>query len=154
MGPSLLRTKLRPPRLLQRRTEGWSAGVQFSALSLQVRDDVDEFLTAFSGSHHHVVDYLMSEVFEGFSEQIQVFLLRAAQRADVPGFWYTVMGSILDLDRAWVDHARGEEERAWARVEEVLPWLMPDANVDQTLFGLTIRAQIAFGNHFSKASSK
>jgi hypothetical protein len=43
---------------LQRRTEGWIAGLQFAALSLQGRTDTSSFLTAFTGSHCFVLDYL------------------------------------------------------------------------------------------------
>jgi LuxR family transcriptional regulator, maltose regulon positive regulatory protein len=49
--------------LLQSRTEGWIAGLQFAGLSLQGRSDVTAFLTAFTGSHRFVLDYLSEEVF-------------------------------------------------------------------------------------------
>ncbi|MHB1134871.1 MAG: LuxR C-terminal-related transcriptional regulator [Chloroflexota bacterium] len=47
---------------LTQRTEGWIAGLQLAALSLQGREDVAEFLAAFSGSDRYVIDYLMEEV--------------------------------------------------------------------------------------------
>ncbi len=47
---------------LQARTEGWIAGLQLAALSLQGRTDVASALPAFSGSHRFVLDYLSEEV--------------------------------------------------------------------------------------------
>src|SRR5206468_1601231 len=47
---------------LESRTEGWIAGLQLAALSLQGRTDVSAFLTAFTGSHRYVLDYLSEEV--------------------------------------------------------------------------------------------
>ena len=40
---------------LEARTEGWIAGLQLAALSLQGRADVSGFLSAFSGSHREVL---------------------------------------------------------------------------------------------------
>ncbi len=62
--------------LLQSRTEGWIAGLQFAGLSLQGRSDVTAFLTAFTGSHRFVLDYLSEEVFTLQSPQVQSFLLQ------------------------------------------------------------------------------
>lgn len=62
--------------LLQTRTEGWITGLQLAAFSLQGRDDPGAFITAFSGSHHYVVDYLLEEVLNRQSEDIQNFLLQ------------------------------------------------------------------------------
>lgn len=47
---------------LETRTEGWIAGLQLAALSLQGRADVAGFIQAFSGSHRHVLSYLAEEV--------------------------------------------------------------------------------------------
>ncbi len=46
------------------------------AFSLQGRDDPETFITAFSGGHHYVVDYLLEEVLNRQSESIQDFLLQ------------------------------------------------------------------------------
>jgi LuxR family maltose regulon positive regulatory protein len=61
--------------LLQERTEGWIAGIQLAALSLQGRTDISAFLSAFSGSHRFVLDYLSEEVFSQQSATVQSFLL-------------------------------------------------------------------------------
>ena len=62
--------------LLHARTEGWITGLQLAAFSLQGRDDPETFITAFSGGHHYVVDYLLEEVLNRQSEVIQDFLLQ------------------------------------------------------------------------------
>jgi LuxR family maltose regulon positive regulatory protein len=67
-----------PPKAittLEQRTEGWIAGLQLAALSLQGRTDVSAFLTAFSGSHRYVLDYLSEEVLARQPAPVQQFLL-------------------------------------------------------------------------------
>jgi LuxR family maltose regulon positive regulatory protein len=61
---------------LEHRTEGWIAGLQLVALSLQGRADISGFLTAFTGSHRFVLDYLSEEVLAWQSAAVQQFLLR------------------------------------------------------------------------------
>jgi LuxR family maltose regulon positive regulatory protein len=63
---------------LETRTEGWIAGLQLAALSMQGRDDATSFIKSFSGSHHFVLDYLVEEVLERQSENVQAFLLQTA----------------------------------------------------------------------------
>jgi LuxR family maltose regulon positive regulatory protein len=47
---------------LQKKTEGWIAGLQMAGLSLRGRDDVDRFIEAFTGADRYVLDYLIEEV--------------------------------------------------------------------------------------------
>ncbi|MFP4346117.1 MAG: LuxR C-terminal-related transcriptional regulator [Anaerolineales bacterium] len=63
---------------LETRTEGWITGLQLAALSLQGRRDVRDFVRAFTGSHRYVLDYLVEEVIQRESEEVQTFLLRTA----------------------------------------------------------------------------
>jgi LuxR family maltose regulon positive regulatory protein len=68
---------------LAARTEGWIAGLQMAALALQgTRSmegrDTKSFLGAFSGSHRFVLDYLVEEVLERQSGEIQEFLLQTS----------------------------------------------------------------------------
>ena len=63
---------------LERRTEGWIAGIQLAALSLHGRSDIPGFIRAFTGSHHYVVDYLAEEVLMHQPEAVQTFLLQTA----------------------------------------------------------------------------
>ncbi len=63
---------------LEARTEGWIAGLQLAALSLQGRSDVQSFLAAFTGTHRFVVDYLMEEVLRRQAGDVQDFLLQTS----------------------------------------------------------------------------
>jgi LuxR family maltose regulon positive regulatory protein len=64
--------------VLGARTEGWIAGLQLAALSMRGRADVGDFISAFSGSHHHVIDYLAEEVMAQQPEEIHDFLCQTA----------------------------------------------------------------------------
>ena len=63
---------------LERRTEGWIAGLQLAAISMRERDDTTSFIESFTGSHHFVLDYLVEEVLGQQPEKIQTFLLRTS----------------------------------------------------------------------------
>ncbi len=65
---------------LGERTEGWIAGLQMAALSVRGWDDVRvaEFVTAFSGSHHYVIDYLVDEVIRRQGDTVRDFLAQTA----------------------------------------------------------------------------
>jgi LuxR family maltose regulon positive regulatory protein len=60
------------------RTEGWIAGLQLAALSMQGCKDIPGFITAFGGSHHYIVDYLADEVLNRQDEQTRAFLLQTS----------------------------------------------------------------------------
>jgi LuxR family maltose regulon positive regulatory protein len=63
---------------LESRTEGWIAGLQLAALSIEGRDDKSGFIQAFAGHDRYVVDYLVEEVLKGQSENIRSFLLQTS----------------------------------------------------------------------------
>ena len=63
---------------LETRTEGWIAGLQLAALSLQGHPDATSVIQSFSGSHHFVLDYLLEEVLQRQSDSVQTFLLRTS----------------------------------------------------------------------------
>jgi LuxR family maltose regulon positive regulatory protein len=63
---------------LETRTEGWIAGLQLAAISMQGHHDVTSFIKSFTGSHHFVLDYLLEEVLQHQSESVQSFLLRTS----------------------------------------------------------------------------
>ena len=63
---------------LETRTEGWIAGLQLAAISMQGHQDADSFIKSFTGSDHFVMDYLVEEVLQQQSESIQTFLLRTS----------------------------------------------------------------------------
>ncbi|MGD2078789.1 MAG: helix-turn-helix transcriptional regulator, partial [Chloroflexota bacterium] len=69
---------------LESRTEGWIAGLQLAALALQGQrvarkgEDPAAFITDFSGGHRFVLDYLLEEVIEQQTPEIERFLLQTA----------------------------------------------------------------------------
>ena len=63
---------------LEARTEGWIAGLQLAALSMRDHGDTAGFISAFSGSHHFVLDYLLEEVLKQQPSPIQRFLMRTS----------------------------------------------------------------------------
>lgn len=63
---------------LERRTEGWIAGLQLAALSMRGRDDLSGFIEAFTGSSHFVLDFLIEEVFNQQPDHVQNFLLKTS----------------------------------------------------------------------------
>jgi LuxR family maltose regulon positive regulatory protein len=63
---------------LESRTEGWIAGLQLAALSMQGREDSASFIQAFTGSHRYVLDYLAEEVLLQQPEPIRNFLLQTS----------------------------------------------------------------------------
>jgi LuxR family transcriptional regulator, maltose regulon positive regulatory protein len=64
--------------VLEARTEGWIAGLQFAALAMHDREDYTGFFAAFTGSHRFIVDYLVDEVLSRQPTHIQTFLLQTS----------------------------------------------------------------------------
>ena len=79
-----LEVDLESTQALEARTEGWIAGLQMAALSLQhpVRSesvaDVAKRAAEFSGEHHYVIDYLAAEVLRRQPGEIHTFLRQTA----------------------------------------------------------------------------
>lgn len=65
-------------RRLNERTEGWVAGLQMAALSLVGREDPQDFIESFAGTHRFIVDYLVDEVLLRHSEEAREFLLQTS----------------------------------------------------------------------------
>lgn len=63
---------------LEARTEGWIAGLQMAALSMQGREDTASFIEAFTGSHRFVLDYLVEEVLQRQPGHLRNFLLQTS----------------------------------------------------------------------------
>ena len=63
---------------LETRTEGWIAGLQLAALSMQGREDVTGFIAAFAGDDRYIVDYLAEEVLQRQPEHVRNFMLQTS----------------------------------------------------------------------------
>ena len=110
--------------VLEARTEGWIAGLQLAAISMQGNQEPASFIKSFTGSHHYVLDYLLEEVLHKQSEDVQTFLLQTSILDRLSG---TLCESVL-LDPAgsgqetleYLEHANLfiiplDNERHWYR---------------------------------------
>ena len=70
--------------VLNGKTEGWAAGLQMAALSLQEiassqdRQRVEDFIASFSGNNRYILDYLIEEILNRQPIEIQSFLLKTS----------------------------------------------------------------------------
>jgi LuxR family transcriptional regulator, maltose regulon positive regulatory protein len=63
---------------LEMRTEGWIAGLQLAAISMQGQKNSANFIKSFTGSHHFIMDYLVEEVLNQLPDNLQTFLLHTS----------------------------------------------------------------------------
>ena len=66
---------------LEVRLEGWPTGLRLLALALQgksERQEIEQLLAGFSGSHRYLLDYFALEVFSSLPEAQQIFLLQTS----------------------------------------------------------------------------
>lgn len=118
---------------LERRIEGWIAGLQLVALSMQGQKDITAFIRSFTGSHQYVADYLLEEVLGQQSESIQHFLLRTSildrlcgplcdsvlLDASMPG-----QATLEHLERANLFLVPLDNERQWFRYHPLFAQLL------------------------------
>ncbi|MFD2382261.1 LuxR C-terminal-related transcriptional regulator [Paenibacillus xanthanilyticus] len=109
---------------LTSRTEGWIAGLQLAALSIQGDRGAERFLQSITGSHHFVLDYLVEEVLQRQSEAVQQFLLRTSVLdrlcgslcdAIVPDSGMSGQQRLLELERRNLFVIPLDHERRWYR---------------------------------------
>lgn len=116
---------------LAARTEGWAAGLQLAALSLQGQPDVAQFVMTFSGSHRYVLDYLTEEVLEQQSEPVRKFLLETSVLERLSGPLCDAVTGRTDsqqlletIERANVFLTPLDEERGWWRYHHLFADLL------------------------------
>jgi LuxR family maltose regulon positive regulatory protein len=123
---------------VEKRTEGWIAGLQMAALSMRGRDDVAAFVRAFTGSHRYILDYLGDEVLEQQPEEVREFLLRTAilDRLTAPLCDAVIEGAGLGLEpggsQAMLEYLESnnlfvvplDEERRWYRYHHLFADLL------------------------------
>lgn len=80
---------------MEARTEGWIAGLQLAALSMQGRQDIHGFVSEFTGSHSYIMDYLAEEVLKRQPESIRLFLLQTSILDRMGG---PLCQAVVDLD--------------------------------------------------------
>jgi len=116
---------------LERRTEGWIAGLQLAAISIQGHDDTFEFIKSFSGSNRLVIDYLIEEVMSQLPENIQTFLLKTAILNRLTGPLCDALtgqnngqATLEMLDRANLFLISLDSERRWYRYHHLFADLL------------------------------
>jgi len=117
--------------ILESRTEGWIAGLQLAALSMQGRKDIPSFIKTFAGDDRHIVDYLAEEVLNLQPEHIQNFLLQTSilNRLSEPlcDFVTDKKGSqkiLDDLERANLFIVPLDNKRHWYRYHHLFADLL------------------------------
>lgn len=63
---------------LDAQIEGWPAGLQLAALSIQKHENPSAAIAALSGSHYFILNYLTEEVLRGLPPHHQEFLLESS----------------------------------------------------------------------------
>jgi LuxR family transcriptional regulator, maltose regulon positive regulatory protein len=64
--------------MLDTQTEGWIAGLQLVAISMQGHKNASDIIQDFNGENRFVLDYLLEEVLNRQPQKIQDFLLKTA----------------------------------------------------------------------------
>src|SRR5258708_28807445 len=117
--------------ILERRTEGWIAGLQPPALSLRGQADVPGFLTAFSGSHRYVLDYLNEQELARQPAVVQQFLLHTCILERLSGLLCDAVtertgsqGMLEALEQATLFVVSLDDERRWDRYHHLFAELL------------------------------
>jgi LuxR family maltose regulon positive regulatory protein len=123
---------------LQDRTEGWAAGVQLAALSLQGHADPAGFVASFSGSNRYILDYLTEEVLARQPVPVVDFLLETSLLERLSGplcdevTGRTDSQQLLEqLERANLFLVALDEVRGWWRYHHLFADLLR-ARMEQT----------------------
>jgi len=63
---------------LKAKTEGWIAGLQLTAISMQSCEDTSEFVKDLKGDNRYIMDYLLEEVLKIQSDEMKDFLIKTS----------------------------------------------------------------------------
>jgi LuxR family transcriptional regulator, maltose regulon positive regulatory protein len=63
---------------LNAKTEGWAAGLQMAAISMQGTQEPSRFIQNFGGTNSYILDYLTDEILDRQPADIQTFLLQTS----------------------------------------------------------------------------
>jgi LuxR family maltose regulon positive regulatory protein len=80
---------------METRTEGWIVSLQLAALSMRSSKDIHGFVSAFTGSHHYVMDYLVDEVLGLQPKKVCDFLMQTSILDQMCG---SLCESVIDAD--------------------------------------------------------
>ncbi|MFN8535443.1 MAG: LuxR C-terminal-related transcriptional regulator [Dehalococcoidia bacterium] len=123
---------------LEVRTEGWIAALQLAALSVQGRDDAEDFIAGFSGDDRYVVDYLVEEVLQRQPERVRRFLLQTSILSRLSGpLCDTVTGEsdgkamLESLERANLFLVPLDGRRRWYRYHHLFADMLQTRLLDE-----------------------
>lgn len=135
--------------ILQRRTEGWIAGLQLAALSMQQIDDSQrgQFVADLDGSQRYILDYLVDEVFTRQVPSVQDFMLKTsildrltASLCDAVTGRSDSQQVLLALEQANLFIVRLDESRQWYRYHHLFQDLLRTQRVGLDTVALHLRA--------------
>ena len=133
---------------LETRTEGWVAGLQLAALSMQGREDIPEFIAAFSGDDRYIVDYLLEEVLQRQCDRVRTFLLQTAMLERLSGPLCDAVtnqqGSqtmLADLERDNLFVVPLDNKRQWYRYHHLFADVLQAHAIAEQLEHLSYSAQ-------------
>ena len=159
--------------VLESRTEGWIAGLQMAAISMQGRSNISNFIKTFTSSHRFILDYLAEEVISKQPESVQLFLLQTSILKRLCGsLCDAVTGqsngktTLEQIEKANLFLVPLDDERLWyryhhlfadllrVRLDQIYPGLEPQLHLRAAAWleneGLTIEAvnhALAAGEH-------
>ena len=141
---------------LEDRTEGWIAGLQLSALSLQGRANRSELVKDFAGDNRFVLDYLLEEVLNCQTEEVQDFLLRTSVLTRLNGALCDALTGdvrghemLEQLDRANLFLIRLDNRGEWFRYHHLFADLLR-LKLKQKQSGTVHELQITASEWFEK----
>lgn len=96
-------------KVLQRKTEGWVAGLQLASLSLRMAENVEAILNSLAGTNTEIAEYLTEVVLSRQPQAFQTFLLKT---------------SLLDQFNVPLCEAIGANEDPDWSTRAILDWLV------------------------------
>ncbi|MBW2429548.1 MAG: hypothetical protein JRF56_11355, partial [Deltaproteobacteria bacterium] len=126
-----LQLPARDIQLLEKRTEGWVAGLQLAGLSLQGRKDPSDFIKRFKGDNRYIADYLTEEVLSRQPKHLRDFLLQTSILGRLSGLLCDAVtrqqGSeqmLNTLEKANLFVIPLDDERCWYRYHHLFADLL------------------------------
>jgi LuxR family transcriptional regulator, maltose regulon positive regulatory protein len=143
--------------LLHARTEGWAAGLRLAAIALAVHPDPERFVMEFSGSDRAVAEYLLAEMLDRQSTEVQDLLLRTSLLDRVNGELADLLTGrpgteriLLELEDANAFVVSLDPHRTWFRNHHVFADLLRlqlRRRLPEELPALHLRAAAWFSEH-------
>ena len=114
---------------LERRTEGWVAGLHLAALLLRHKEDRSAWIATFTGSHRYLLDYVQQDILSQQPDALADFLLQTAvlTRLSAPlcqavtraPEQQTCQQILYELERANLFLQPLDEQRQWYRLHDL-----------------------------------